>query len=230
MQWITVGDDDTDEENDSVEPLVAEREGDDEEGDAEEAGHSGDDVDEMFDFLGDGSLSAAQSGSQSGDAAHDRVVSAADDDTASGAFDGAGREEGQILRLQRIFVREFRVAALRLRLARQRRVVHFESARFDDANVGRHTVAEFHFDQIADDQLFGRDRDLGPVADHQRELRHQVLETVHDARAFVLLVEGEDARHHHHHRQHNTQIQLQSKSRKKFKFSFIIHFTYYYYY
>lgn len=43
-----VGDDDADEEDDRIEPVVAEDEGDDEEGDAEEDGHAGDDVDEVL--------------------------------------------------------------------------------------------------------------------------------------------------------------------------------------
>ena len=79
-----VGDDDADEEDDSVEPLVAQRERNDEEGDAEEYGNSGDDVDEMFNFLSDGSLSATQSGSQSSDATHHSVVTDADDHTLAG--------------------------------------------------------------------------------------------------------------------------------------------------
>ena len=55
-----VGHNDTDQEDDGVEPLVAQTQRYDEEGDTQEDGHSGDDVDEMFDFLGDGCLTAAQ--------------------------------------------------------------------------------------------------------------------------------------------------------------------------
>lgn len=79
-----VGYDDTNKENDSVEPLVAQGQRNDEEGDAQEHGHSGDDVDEMFNLFGDGRLSATQSGSQSSNTAHYRVVSDVDDHTLAG--------------------------------------------------------------------------------------------------------------------------------------------------
>ena len=46
-----VGDDDTDEEDDGVTPVVAENEGHDEEDDADEDGHSRDDVNKMADLL-----------------------------------------------------------------------------------------------------------------------------------------------------------------------------------
>merc|ERR1719471_937869 len=55
-----VGDDDTDQEDDGVQPVVAEDEGDDEESDSEEDGDTGDDVDEMGNFLGNGSLIRSQ--------------------------------------------------------------------------------------------------------------------------------------------------------------------------
>lgn len=50
----------TNKEDDGIEPVVAEDEGDDEEGDAEEHGHAGDKVDEMVDFLSDGRLACVQ--------------------------------------------------------------------------------------------------------------------------------------------------------------------------
>lgn len=43
-----VSDNDTNEEDDSIKPVVAENESDDEEGDAKKDGHTGDDVDKMF--------------------------------------------------------------------------------------------------------------------------------------------------------------------------------------
>jgi hypothetical protein len=47
-----VGDDDPDEEDDGVTPVVAEYEGDDEEDDADEDGHARDDVNEVVDLPG----------------------------------------------------------------------------------------------------------------------------------------------------------------------------------
>ena len=52
---------DPDEEDDSVEPVVAEDEGDDEEADAKEDGDGGDDVDEVGDLLGNRSVAGVQS-------------------------------------------------------------------------------------------------------------------------------------------------------------------------
>ena len=59
-----IGDDDADEEDDRVEPVVAEDEGDDEEGDAKEDGDAGDDVDEVLDLFGDRGLTSLETGGQ----------------------------------------------------------------------------------------------------------------------------------------------------------------------
>ena len=61
-----IGDDDADEEDDSVEPVVAQDECNDEETDAKEDGDGGDDVDEVLDLLGDGGLATLKSGGQAG--------------------------------------------------------------------------------------------------------------------------------------------------------------------
>lgn len=50
--------------------MVAEDEGDEEEGDSEEHGHSGDEVDEVVDLLGDRGLARVQTGGQTSDTAH----------------------------------------------------------------------------------------------------------------------------------------------------------------
>ena len=69
-----VGDDDADEEDDRVQPVVAEDEGDDEEGDAKEDGDAGDDVDEVFNLLGDGGLSSFEARGQPGNPGYQRVL------------------------------------------------------------------------------------------------------------------------------------------------------------
>ena len=68
-----VGDDDPDEEDDRVQPVVAEDEGDDEEGDSEEDGDTGDDVDEVLDLLGNGGLATLKSGGQSSNPGVQRI-------------------------------------------------------------------------------------------------------------------------------------------------------------
>ena len=56
---------DPDEEDDSVEPVVAEDEGNDEEADAKEDSDGGDDVDEVGDLFGDRSVASVQPRSES---------------------------------------------------------------------------------------------------------------------------------------------------------------------
>ena len=71
-----IGDDDADEEDDRVQPVVAEDEGDDEEGDSEEDGDAGDDVDEVLNLLGDGGLATLKSGGQAGNPGIQRIKNA----------------------------------------------------------------------------------------------------------------------------------------------------------
>lgn len=55
-----VGHDDADEEDDCIQPVVAQNEGDEEEGDAQEDGHACDELNEMVNFFGDGGFSSVQ--------------------------------------------------------------------------------------------------------------------------------------------------------------------------
>ena len=58
---------DPDEKDDSVEPVVAEDEGDDEEANAKEDSSGGDDVDEVLDLLGNEGLTSLQTICESSD-------------------------------------------------------------------------------------------------------------------------------------------------------------------
>lgn len=78
-----VGHDDTDEEDDSLQPAVAQDDGEDEERDAQEDGHTSDDVDEVLNLLGDGCLACVQARGQRGNAAHHGAVTGTDHNTAS---------------------------------------------------------------------------------------------------------------------------------------------------
>ena len=79
-----VGDNDTDEENDGIQPVVAQDEGDKEEGYTKEHSHPRDDVDEMLDLPGDRGLTHLESGGQVGNTAHDGSVTGTDDHAAAG--------------------------------------------------------------------------------------------------------------------------------------------------
>merc|ERR1719336_712712 len=107
-----VGDNDTDQEDDSIKPVVAEDEGNDEEGDSKEDSDTSDDVDEMGNFLGNGSLIRGQTRGKTSNPAHHRVVPDVDHHTDGGALDSVGGEERQVLRLQRVLVGEFGASRL----------------------------------------------------------------------------------------------------------------------
>ena len=87
---------DPDEEDDSVEPVVAQDEGDYEETDAKEDGDGGDDVDEVLYLLGDGGLATLKSRDESSNPAHHRVVSDVDHHPDTGSLHGVCREEGEV--------------------------------------------------------------------------------------------------------------------------------------
>ena len=93
---------DPDEEDDSVEPVVAEDEGDDEEADPKEDGNGSDDVDKVFDLLGDWGLATLQPRGEPGNPPHHCVVSDVDDHPEASALHGISGEEGKISRLERV--------------------------------------------------------------------------------------------------------------------------------
>lgn len=55
-----VGHNNTNEEDDSLQPAIAQDDGQDEEGDSQEDSHACDDMDEVLDFLGDGGFPCFQ--------------------------------------------------------------------------------------------------------------------------------------------------------------------------
>ena len=81
-----VGHDDTDQEDDSVQPLVAKGQGDDEESHTEKDGNASNQVDEMGNFAGDRSFAGVQTGSQSSNSTHDSIVTDLDDDRSGRSY------------------------------------------------------------------------------------------------------------------------------------------------
>merc|ERR1712242_244497 len=125
-----VGHDDSDQEDDGVQPVVAEDEGNDEEGNTEEHGDTGDDVDEVSNFFGNGSLVRSQTGGETGNSAHDGVVSDVNNDTHGGSFHGVGGEESKILGLKRVLVSELGGPGLGLGFSSQGGIVNLETSGF----------------------------------------------------------------------------------------------------
>ena len=64
--------------------MVSEDESDEEEGHSEEDSDSGDEVDEVVDFLGDGCLASVQPRGQTGNTAHHSIVTTADNNALRG--------------------------------------------------------------------------------------------------------------------------------------------------
>lgn len=73
-----IGNDDADEEDDRLQPGVAQNEGQDEERHAQEDGHARDDLNEVLDLHVDGRLTHLQTGRQSRNAAHHRTITCID--------------------------------------------------------------------------------------------------------------------------------------------------------
>lgn len=74
-----VGNDNTNQEDDGIEPVVAEDEGYDEEGNTEEDGHSCDQMNEVVNLASDRRLTHLQSRGKVGNATHDSSVASVDD-------------------------------------------------------------------------------------------------------------------------------------------------------
>merc|ERR1711962_1296324 len=92
-----IGHNDTNKEDDGIEPIVTQDKCNDEEGDTEEDSDSRDDVNEMLDLLGNGCLSTSKSRSKTCNPTHDCVVSNVDHHAYSGSFNSIGGEESEIL-------------------------------------------------------------------------------------------------------------------------------------
>jgi hypothetical protein len=77
-------------------------------------------------------------------------------------------------------------------LAGQRRLVDLQRARRDDAPVRRHLVPGGDQDDVADDELLGRDLRLLAAAPHPRGRLHHRLQGVHRALGLALLAQADD--------------------------------------
>ena len=84
--------------------MIAKDEGDDEEGYSKENSNPCDDVDEVGNFLGNGSISGVKPRSQTSNATHDRVVTDVHHNSPGSALNSVGGEEGEVLGFQGILV------------------------------------------------------------------------------------------------------------------------------
>jgi len=184
-----VGHDDADEEDDGVEPVVVHGERDDEEGEAQEDGDAGDDVDEVGDFARDRRLARLQPRRQVRDAPHHRPVARRHHHALGAAcletVCATNRKSKWRLHLRPrswkrrpdcAFPTRSRLCSRRLDFAARTRrsetscqpedrhvllnykqlneETNFESLRLQDANVGRNSVAAFHFNDVTWNQVF----------------------------------------------------------------------------
>src|SRR5580765_3589930 len=92
----------------------------DEECDAEEDSDTGNKMYKVMYLLGDRRFTGIQAGRKTRDPSHHRLIATADHHALGRAFYRIRREEREILRFERILVRELGRPRLRLGLARQR--------------------------------------------------------------------------------------------------------------
>ena len=118
-------------------------------------------------------------------------------------LDTVGGEEEQIFGFERILIFCDQSSTLWFRFASQCRIVDTQKFVFDQSQIGRHLIAAFHFDEIANHQMIGSDLFPFAISDHDRRFGHQILEGVHYFVGFPLLVVGEVAGHEDDERKHN---------------------------
>lgn len=92
-----VGDDDTDEEDDCIQPEVAQNESNDEECDSEEHGNGGDQMNEVTDLAGDRRLAGLKTRGKVGNTSHDCPITRVDDNTPAGAWRLFKKETNQLI-------------------------------------------------------------------------------------------------------------------------------------
>lgn len=85
---------------------------------------------------------------------------------------------------------------------------HLEAPRFDNTDVSGNSVSEFNLNHIAQDQVFGAQRQFLALTDDGGELRNHVLERLHDLGALRLLVVREDTSHDDDSGKYNTQVKI----------------------
>jgi len=187
-----IGDNDTDQEDDSFEPVVAEDEGKDEEDNTEEDGNTSNDVDEMLDFLGNWRITRVDVGSEGGDSAHDSVVTASNDDTSGGTFDAVGREESKVTGFEDFNGGLFGVSGLWLGFTSQRRVVNLHRRGRDDSEISGDSVTTFDFDDVTENEFASGNSGFLAVSENESLLRDEILERFHDGIRFGFLVVLED--------------------------------------
>lgn len=95
-----VGDNYTDQEDDSSEPVVTKNERDDEEGDSEEDGDASNQMDKVFNLASNWSHARIKISSQVCNSTHNSTITGVDHDTFGGSFHRIGREESNVAGLQ----------------------------------------------------------------------------------------------------------------------------------
>ncbi|TRY67839.1 hypothetical protein TCAL_15855 [Tigriopus californicus] len=183
-----VSDNDTNQEDDGIQPMVFQNEGNDEEGDSQEHGHTSDNVNEMGNLFGNGRVSTLQTRGQTSNTSHDSVVANVDDNTSGSSFHSVGREKGQVLGLQGIFMREFGASGLGFRFSGKRRVVDLEASCLNHSNISRYSVAKLDLDDVSQSEFLSLDGELLTVTESQSILGHEILEGFHNLGGLGLLV------------------------------------------
>ena len=98
---------DTNQEDDSIQPVVLQDEGDNEERHSEEYSHSSDNVDKVSNLTSNGCLSNLQSRSEVSNTSHHSPVSSRDYTSPACTLHSISREEGDVPRLEWVLMSTF---------------------------------------------------------------------------------------------------------------------------
>lgn len=88
-------------------------------------------------------------------------------------FNSVGREETQILGLQRVLVCKVNTSALRLRLSSQRGIVHLEATALNDSDVRRDPVSKLDLHHVSKHDVLSPQCQLLTLSDNCGKLRTQ---------------------------------------------------------
>ena len=89
-----IGHNDTDQEDNGVQPMVSQYECNDEESDSKKDSDTSNNMNEVFDFAGDRRFSHSQTRGQVSDTTHYSPIAGVDHYSTGGALNAVGREEG----------------------------------------------------------------------------------------------------------------------------------------
>ena len=203
-----VGNNDTDEEDNSFEPVITKDESKDEKSYTKEYSDTSNDMDEMFNFLCDWSVTRVNISGKGGNTSHNGVITTSDDDTTGRTFDTIGGEESNVSGFQDGGSGFFGITGLRFRFTSEGRVIDFHVGSLDDSKISWDSITTFDFDDITKDEFTGSESFLFTVTNAKGLLWDKIFEGFHNFVWFWFLVVWENTCKDDNSRQDNTKVEI----------------------